>query len=169
MSSNDLRQKLQKEIEFLKSQGHDRAAIEERFGYSANYLDQALVRPTEKVYKSILLYKDWVLCNTMLKKEGGPGSESLPDKYKTYQSNFDRLAVIAEKNTDTINKMAEAHLVMTNAMVNSGETDAASLTLREKELLKGLAIQDADPSDKSESGSAETKGRQKNIFFGRDR
>lgn len=121
-SLEELRNNIQKELDFLKLQGHERAAIEEKFGYSGNYLDQALVRPTEKVYKSLLLYKEWVLCNTIVGKKE-IGKFVLPKGYEQYQSNFDRLASLAEKNADTVNNMSQAHLIMTKA-ISSGRNDS---------------------------------------------
>lgn len=111
----DLKKQLQEALDFLKSQGHDRATIEEKFGYSPNYIDQALVRPTNKVYKSILLYKEWVLCNTMLEGKQKGVHKFTPEVDQEYEARFERLMAVAEQNTDTINKISEAHLLMTKA------------------------------------------------------
>ena len=56
----------------MKAHGHDRARIEEKLGYSSNGIDQSLSRKTSggKLYKQLLLYKEWMLNNST---SAGPG------------------------------------------------------------------------------------------------
>lgn len=60
----DYKKKIEKLLSNLKSAGHTRGMIEERLGYSANAIDQGLARGgSEKMFKAIELYSDYVLKN----------------------------------------------------------------------------------------------------------
>lgn len=50
--------------------GHPRRIIEERLGYAEKGIDQSLSREAnEKLYKQILLYRDWAVLNSSISQE----------------------------------------------------------------------------------------------------
>lgn len=107
----NFKKEIEKELEFLKPLGHDRRMIEEKLGYARESIAQLLSKGgNQKLYKGILLYKEWVLKNSTPQTEASRATTSTAEvrlaKTKpltfTGSATLDEISKIRESNDKLI-------------------------------------------------------------------
>jgi len=164
----DYKKEIIKLLELLKLKGHDRATIEEKLGYAENAIDQSLARNgSMKLYKSLLLYRDWVLSNSIPAGEGNL-ENLVNDGEKQYGLQGRLLNMLQQslddnsKHADSINELSKAHLILATKL-SSGGTGPASQPLGEENKVQRNPVQQTSFLDKSKIHSPKKLGKQKGI------
>ena len=131
----NFKKEIENVLNYLKSQGHDRAKIEGRLGYAPNAIDQSLARGgSNKLLCGILLYKDAVLNNSIIEKR--QHILEVPEKVQEalYElAKSQRLINEANKIANE-NQQEAMHLFK----LNLGADDLISLGEQSKELIPDL-------------------------------
>ncbi len=115
----DYKKEIRTLLKSLKNRGFDRKYIENALGIAENGIDQALSRtPTEKLYKQVLLFNDYILLkNASIEKD-----QVIQEPEPEYGNVTERLLTQQNKLIDSMNKQSEVANSILNHLANNVES-----------------------------------------------
>ena len=162
----DYKKEIIKLLEFLKSKGHDRSAIEEKLGYAENAIDQSLARNgSMKLYKSLTLYRDWVLSNSISPRDTGIENK-LQESEHSYGIQHQLLNMLQQslddnsKHADSIKDMSKTNLILAEKLSSSGTGSTSSSSEGEGKIQRN-PVQQTNFLDKPNIDSPKKQGKRK--------